>query len=158
EFRVFWNKAPDVPALTLSDTALDVSPSWSGANLLHDIGQLDGLNAWCADPARNHTGGLLSHGTNTREISAGQHIVAFELKVDNFGLDNMTVATVSVVDNNTGKILAMKDVARSDFRSILYQTITLEFRAETGTKYDFRTFWHYAPRAPRLTQRSVFVK
>lgn len=158
EFRVFWHNASGAPALTLSDTALDVPLSWSGANLVHDIGQLDGLNAWCADPARNHAGGLLSHGTNTREISAGQHIAAFELKVDNFGLDNTIVATVSVVDSGTGKILAMKDVARSDFRSILYQTIALKFKAQAGKKYDFRTFWHYAPRAPRLTQRSVFVK
>jgi hypothetical protein len=158
EFRVFWNNASNAPALMLTDTAIDASQSWTAANLLHDIGQLDGLNAWCADPARNHASGLLNHSISTREIPAGGHSAAFEMKVDNFNWDNTTVATISVADSETGKILASKDVARSDFHTTLYQSMTLEFTAKTSGHYDFRTLWHYAPHAPRLTQRSVILK
>jgi hypothetical protein len=158
EFCVFWNNASNAPALTLTDTALDTDCSWTAANLSHDIGQLDGLNAWCADPARNHASGFLSRGVNAREVSAGRHTAAFELKVDNFNWDNSTVATVSIVDTETGKIVATKDIARNNFPTTLYQSVTLEFSAKAGKHYDFRTFWHYARHAPRLTQRSVILK
>jgi predicted alpha-1,6-mannanase (GH76 family) len=158
QFCVFWNNASNAPALTLMDTSLDVDRSWTAANLLHDIGQLDGLNAWCADPARNHASGFLSHGVNTRGVSAGPHTAVFELKVDNFNWDNTTVATVSIVDSKTGEIVAVRDVARNDFPTTLYQSVTLSFTAKAGRHYDFRTFWHYAPHAPRLTQRSVILE
>jgi predicted alpha-1,6-mannanase (GH76 family) len=158
EFRVFWNQASNAPALTLTDTATDVVHSWTAANTLHDIGQLDGLNAWCADPARNHTSGFLSHGINTREISAGEHTAVFELKVDNFNWDNSRVATVSVADSETGEILDTKDLARGNFHTTLYQSMTLKFQTKAGRNYDFRTFWHHASNAPRLTQRSVIVE
>jgi hypothetical protein len=158
EFRAFWNHISNGPALTLIDTVVDAAHSWTAANLSHEIGQLDGMNAWCVDPARNHASGVLARGVNTREISAGWHSALFELKVDNFNWDNSKVATVSVVDIETGKICAMLDVVRSDFSTTLYQSVALKFKAEAGHRYDFQTFWHYAPHAPRLTQRSVIVK
>jgi predicted alpha-1,6-mannanase (GH76 family) len=158
EFRVFWNNISHAPALTLIDTVVDAAHTWAVANLWHEIGQLDGMNAWCGDPARSHASGVLARGVNTREISAGWHSALFELKVDNFNWDNSKVATVSVVDIETGKICAMLDVVRSDFSTTLYQSVALKFKAEAGHRYDFQTFWHYAPHAPRLTQRSVIVK
>jgi predicted alpha-1,6-mannanase (GH76 family) len=158
EFRIYWNNPANAPTLTMTDTALDVAHCWSAANVSHDIGQLDGLNAWCADPARNRASGFLARGMNTREIPAGSHTVVFELKVDNFNWDDAKVATVSVVDSDSGDVLATRDVARNDFHTTLYQSVQLKFQAKTGRRYDFRTFWHYAPHAPRLTQRSIIVK
>ncbi len=158
EFRVFWNNASHAPALTLADVTVDGARNWTAVNLTHDVGQLDGMNSWCADPVRNHVSGFLSEGVNTSEISAGSHTATFELKVDNFNWDNSKVATVSVVDAGTGQVLVSRDVARGDFPNILYQNVVLKFDAAPGRRYDFRTFWHYAPQAPRLTQRSVIVK
>jgi predicted alpha-1,6-mannanase (GH76 family) len=158
EFRVFWKNPPNAPAMTLADTAVDVADTWTAANLSHDIGQLDGMNAWCADPARNHASGFLVRGINTRELPVGERSVVFELKVDNFNWDDAKVATVSVVDVKTGKVCATQDVRRSNFPTTSYQTEALNFKAEAGRQYDFQTFWHYAPHAPRLTLRSVIVK
>jgi hypothetical protein len=80
------------------------------------------------------------------------------LKVDNFNWDRSIVATVSVVEADTGEIRAMREVARNDFSTILYQSVVLKFTALSGRRYDFRTYWHYAPQAPRLTQRSIVVR
>ncbi len=157
EFRVFWNHLPNAPALTLVDTVVDAARSWTAANLSHDVGQLDGMNAWCADPVRNHASGFLSREANTRELPVGPHSAIFELKVDNFNWDNSKVATISAVDVVTGRNCATRDVTRSDFPTTLYQSMTLKFKAEAGHRYELRTFWHYAPHAPRLTQRSVLV-
>ncbi len=158
EFRVFWNNTSSAPALTLTDVTVDGYRNWTAANLSHDIGQLDGMNAWCADPLRNHASGFLTKGANTRELPAGPHSVIFELKVDNFNWDDSRVATVSVVDANGGRIIVSRDLSRSDFPTVLYQAIVLKFNAVADCRYDFQTFWHYGPHAPRLTQRSVIVK
>jgi hypothetical protein len=158
EFRVYWNNVANATGLTLFDVTTDEAHAWTAANLAHDLGQLDGLNAWCADPVRNHASGFITRGVNVRELPAGPHTATFELKVDNFNWDHSTVATVSVVDVDTGEIRATRDLARNDFPTTLYQGVVLKFSALAGRRYDFRTYWHYAPQAPRLTQRSIVVK
>ena len=158
EFRVSWNGASNSPALALSDVTVDGARNWTAANLTHELGQLDAANAWCADPSRNPSSGFLAKGVNTREIPPGHHEAAFELKVDNFNWDNSTVTTLSVVDADTQRVIVSKDLTRHDFPNTLYQAFILQFDAMHGKRYDFRTFWHYAPRAPRLTQRSLIVK
>jgi hypothetical protein len=158
EFRVYWNNTPEAPTLTLTDVTVDEAHAYPAANLGHDVGQLDGMNAWCADPARNHASGFITRGAIVSELSAGAHSVMFELKVDNFNWDQSTVATISAVDADSGEIQAARDLTRNDFSTALYHTMVLKFNAQTGHRYDFRTYWHYASQAPRLTQRSVIVK
>ena len=132
--------------------------SWTAANSVHDVGQLDGMNAWCGDPLRNRASGFLSQGANTHELSAGPHSAAFELKVDNFNWDNAKIATLSVVETGTGQIIASRELMRSDFATTLYHTFVLKFKAAADQGYDFRVFWHFSPQAPRLTERSIIVK
>ncbi len=159
EFRVYWNALPNSPALTITDVTIDGGArNWTAANLAHDIGRLDGLNAWEADPFRDPATGCLTKGAITTDLTPGHHTASFELKVDNFNRDNSAIANISVVDADSGMTIATRGLVRGQFPNALWQVFDLGFDASADRRYELRVLWHFAPGAPRLSQRSVVVK
>ena len=146
-----------VSALTepVTDVARGALLSWTTADLPHDLGRPDGLNAWTADPIASKASGYLAKGARAETLPPGEYAAAFELKVDNFSRDDAKVATLSAVETDTGRVVASHEVMRKEFSTILYQTFPLRFKAAANHRYEFRTYWHYAPHAARLTQRSI---
>ncbi len=137
------------------------------SGLMHDLGRPDAFNNWQADPLRDKASGFLCKGGvalsrggggASQTLKPGRYVAEFELKVDNFNLDNSHVATLSVADAENGTVIASRDLTRDRFTTILYHSFPLTFRAAPGHRYEFRVFWHYSPNAPRLTQRSLLVR
>jgi hypothetical protein len=157
-FQVYWEGAAQAPGITIADVTIDGLHNWTAANLAHEIGRLDGLNGWEADPIRDQASGYLTKGPSTKELPPGKYRAEFELKVDNFNWDNSQVATLSVMDTASGGIIARRNVTRNQFPDALYHTFILNFIAKKGGGYDFRVYWNFSPQAPRLTTRSVVVK
>jgi predicted alpha-1,6-mannanase (GH76 family) len=158
DFQVLWNGAPGACDLTVSDVTIDGSHNWTAANLNHELGRFDACHCWEADPVRDKHTGLLIKSPAVAELSAGRYNAIFELKVDNFIWDNSKVAVISIVDAQTGRAIASRDLSRRQFPNTLFHPFALPFTAASGKRYEFRTRWIYGPNAPWLSQRSLVVK
>jgi hypothetical protein len=131
---------------------------WAAVSLQHEVGRRLGKDQWTANPVQDKASGYLARGMESKELTAGEYEVSFDLKVDNFNRDPAPVGVISVVNLETKKVEAERELKRREFPNGLYQTFSLRFKAVAGQRYDFRTFWYHAEAAPQLTQLGVTLK
>jgi predicted alpha-1,6-mannanase (GH76 family) len=146
------------PVLRADTNTAPLIRQWQAADLQHDVGRKIGLTQWSAHPVQDAKSGFLAKGANAVDLPAGEYAAGFVLKVDNFNRDQAAVAVISVVNLESGKVEAERELKRSDFPNGLYHTFKLRFQAAAGAQYDFRTFWHHAATAPELTQLGVTLQ
>ena len=155
-FRVIWQAVPSAPALTVSDVSVDQAFAFSAANLDHQCGRLDAFQNWAADRQRDAAACELASGPAVA-LPAGPATAHFELKVDNFNLDDERVATLAVVDHASGSAVLERALTRQDFPNALFQDFSLAFTAQANESFDFVATWQRSALAPRLILRGVYV-
>jgi predicted alpha-1,6-mannanase (GH76 family) len=157
EYQVVWNAVQGAPRLVVTDVSVDGEQSFTGANLGHTCGRLDGSWHWTANRFDDATSCLLTRGPGVR-LAAGSYVASFELRVDEVGLDDAVLAKLAVVDVDAGQTVASADVRRSTFPNTRFQRIPLAFTAPEGHHWELQTQWLAAPTAPRLRVRGVHVR
>lgn len=128
---------------------------WTAVEAKPQIGRRIGQLQWAANPLADLKSGLLASVTPAQNLTPGEYEFTAELKVDNFNRDAAVVATLSVVEADSQRVVAQRELKRSDFPNVLYRNFVLQFQAAAGQRYVCRVFWHHAPTAPQLTLRSL---
>ncbi len=157
EYRVTWLAASGAPRLVLTDVGLEGEQSFTGSNLAHECGQLDGAWQWSLNRFAEPAPCLATNGPGLT-LPAGDYVATFELRVDEFALDDAAIATLSVVDHDSGSILGTLALTRSQFTTTQFQTFAVPFHAVGGRHLDIQTLWSAAATAPRTGIRGVYVR
>lgn len=109
-------------------------------DLAHQAGRRenDGWSVNVSDPP----GRYLSYGPYTSAVTGGRRTATYRLMLDNVTADNNAIVRLDVFDAATGKVLASRNVRRREFNAAFrYQAFDLPFRASTGQRLEFRTYW-----------------
>jgi hypothetical protein len=110
-------------------------------DLSHQIGRAEG-DGWAAATAYDAPA-FLTHGPYDAALSAGNKTVTFSLLVDNNSADNLPVVTLEVYDVTAGRIVAQRQVRRTEFVAPwTYQTFRLGYVQTAGHTTELRTYWH----------------
>ncbi len=109
----------------------------------HQVGARNGF-AWSASVAA-HAAGFMTFGPYITTVPAGQHQVAWRLKIDTSQGANDLAVTIDVTRANGTQVLASRQLRRADFSaSNVYQDFALSFASNAGDVLEFRTQWHDA--------------
>ena len=121
----------------------------------HLVGRAE-ADGWSANTAADAAGHLL-YGPYTRDVPAGSRSASFRMMIDNNSADTLRVVTLDVHDFTAGRVLAQREVRRTEFSGTMsYQEFAVSFSAPGGTnQLEFRVNWHdYAYiRVDRVTVR-----
>jgi cysteine-rich repeat protein len=112
-------------------------------DLQHAVGrpEADGWSAWVGPDEAGH----MVFGPFAQDWSEGELSASFRLMVDVANARPEIVATLDIYDADTGEILAIQDVLRSQFNApFRYQDFTLNFSnlGRAGHRMETRVFWH----------------
>jgi len=107
----------------------------------HKIGRREG-NGWAALQGKDRAG-LLAYGPYSTGIPEGRRVASWKVMIDVNRGRNDLILTLDIHDATTGRILARRQLRRSDFKvQQRYQIFGLGFAAHRGMKLEFRTEWH----------------
>jgi predicted alpha-1,6-mannanase (GH76 family) len=157
EYQVTWVAAAGGPRLVLTDVSIDGQLSFSGANLIHACGRLDGAWQWSLDPFVDNQPCLATNGPGFT-LPAGDYVANFELRVGEFALDDAPIATLQVVDHELATAVGTVAVQRTQFATARFQTFAVPFHAVAGHHWDLQTQWAASSTAPRMSIRGVYVQ
>jgi predicted alpha-1,6-mannanase (GH76 family) len=157
EYRVNWAAATGAPRLVVTDVSLDGEQSFSGANLFHECGRLDGTWHWSADRFADAKPCLATNGPGFT-LPAGDYVATFELRVQQAAADGSRIATLAVVDHDLGAVAGTFALNGSQFTTTMFRTFAIPFHAVAGHHWDLRTEWAASATAPRLSVRGVYVR
>jgi predicted alpha-1,6-mannanase (GH76 family) len=157
EYRISWAALSGAPRLVATDVSVDGEQAFSGVNLGHECGRLDGNWLWSVNRLDDAKACLATTGPYVA-LAQGDYVANFELRVDEFAQDDASLASLSVVDRDLGTTVASLGVHRSLFATTMFQTFAVPFHAVAGHHWDLRTQWLAAPNAPRMHVRGVYVR
>ncbi|WP_157999980.1 hypothetical protein [Sphingomonas elodea] len=115
--------------------------AWSATSsaIGHIVGRAEG-SAWSAsvyDPV-----GAMVYGPYTTGVSAGSHVAAFRMLVDNNNADNSAVVILDVWDATASAELAVRTITRTEWKAAFaYQVFELPFTlsaSSVGHALEFR--------------------
>ncbi|ATB27180.1 GxGYxYP domain-containing protein [Melittangium boletus] len=134
------------PAATLDLMDLTTSEfryEAEGPHIRHGTGRLEG-NGWLAQTSIDAPNQFLTYGPYVTDIPTGNNTAFFDLSIDNNTASNNVMVTVDVRDNETGVVLAQRDISRTEFTNVYtFQRFELPFNNPTaGHGIEFRIYWH----------------
>lgn len=107
----------------------------------HQTGEPDGYD-WSAN-VWEHGAGYLAYGPYDPKWGIGWHNAYFYLMIDNNSADNAVVATIDVVTDQGRRVMARRDIRRTEFSSpYTWQFFSLSFFYPSFEETEVRIYWH----------------
>lgn len=134
--------ASDIVALN-QKTAGTVLYRGSSSALSHEVGHKSG-NYFNANTGTDRKSGCMIYGPYKALSSAGAKKACFTLMVDNNDAESNKVATIDVYDSTSGRVLASRDIARTEFAAPwTFQEFQLDFNCPNKTdKLEYRVRYY----------------
>ncbi len=143
---IYWTSKAEIIRVVLSAVPR-TRPRWpsqwvyQAIAMSHRTGRREN-EGWAALAGKDRAG-IMLYGPYATDIRPGRRLAAFRAMIDVTRGRNDVVLTLDVHDSASGRVLARRQLARSDFKaSGIYQDFPLSFNAEAGQKLEFRVTWH----------------
>ena len=157
ELRARWHAVDDAPAVHVHDVSIGPGVGVSAASLDHGCGRLDPLERWIVDRARDAEDCVMLSG-GAFAPAPGPRVARFELQVDDFFHDDAPVATLAVLDRETGAEVASRTVGRDEFTSTLLHGFDVPFEAAPFHAYEVQVTRRGSSDAPTLRMRAIHIR
>lgn len=108
----------------------------------HETGRLEN-EGWLCEPNVDTANKYMLYGQYDKNVTSGQNVAEFRLRIDNNTANNDEVAEIDVRNATTGTVLATKLIRRQDFTNAqVYILFTLPFLMSTDNQeIELRILW-----------------